>query len=72
MDYTAAFAISAAGMNVERARVEAAALNLANAHAAQGPGMQAFQPMRAYEANVASMNTARSMVLRTLEIGRNT
>lgn len=140
MDYTFAFAISAAGMNVERTRVEVAALNLAHAHAALGAGTPPFQPMRAvvqpdafqhtfarlepvglpqvsveptllrprlvpdpghpladadgfvaypgvdpatemvtlmsalrsYEANVAAMNTTRSLLLKTLEIGRST
>jgi flagellar basal-body rod protein FlgC len=140
VDYTRAFAISAAGMDVERTRVEVAAVNLAHAHAAQGGGTPPFQPLRAvvqpggfqqsfarmeplalpqvsvepallrprlvpdpghpmadaegfvaypgvdpatemvtlmsamrsYEANVAAMNTARSLVLKTLEIGRGT
>jgi flagellar basal-body rod protein FlgC len=141
MDYLSSFAISAAGMGVERTRVEIAALNLANAHAAPAPGQPSFQPLRAvsaapavfaslaggglesvglpavrvepsgarprmvhepghpladargfvaypgvdpatemvtlmsaqrtYEANVAAMNTARALVLKTLEIGRN-
>lgn len=139
MDYTRSFAISAQGMALERARVEVAALNLANAHTVQGPGSPPFQPLRvvsaaaaqfgglvaeglgagapmfsveaaqarprlvhepghpladergfvsypgvdtatemvslmsatrAYEANVAAMNTARSLALKTLEIGR--
>ena len=142
MDYLRTFAVSAAGMAVERTRVEAASLNLAQAHTVQAPGQPAFQPMRvlatagaefaalvssggdpvplpaatveptgapprlvqdpghpladargfiaypgvdpaaemvtlmaatrAYEANVAAMNTARALVLKTLEIGRGT
>jgi len=141
VDYLKSFAISAAGMGVERTRVEIASLNLANAHAVQAPAQPAFQPLRvvvsapagfaslvseglegmplpavaveatgvrprlvhepghpladargfvaypgvdpatemvtlmsaqrAYEANVAAMNTARALVLKTLEIGRN-
>lgn len=141
MDYLRSFAISAAGMGVERARVEVASLNLANAHTVQAPGQPAFHPLRvvaaapgvfaslvgegmhghalpqvqveaaavrprmvqdpghpladaagfvaypgvdpatemvglmtairAYEANVAALNTARTLVLKTLEIGRN-
>jgi flagellar basal-body rod protein FlgC len=46
MDYQQSFAISAAGMGVERLRVEVAALNLANAHAVvggDGPGYQALR-----------------------------
>ena len=140
MDASSVFAISAAGMSAERARVEVAALNLANAHTVQRPGVPGYQPLRAvaqavpfalrmndaaagpagpvvsvepttggprmvhepghpfadergfvayagvdlatemvtlmsamrsYEANVAAMNTARSLALKTLEIGRN-
>lgn len=143
MDYTAAFAISAAGMNLERTRVEIAALNLANANTVQTPDGVNYRPMRvvarpltapvafeslvnqglsnvapaisleptdaqprlvyepghpranekgfvayagvdsatemvtlmgatrAYEANVAAMNTARAMALKALEIGGN-
>jgi flagellar basal-body rod protein FlgC len=140
MDYARSFAVSAAGMSVERMRVEAAALNLANANTVHGPGAAAYQPvrvvaqgapfsalvdaageqelpvamlapadvaarmvhepghplaneqgfvtspgvdaatemvtlmsaMRSYEANVAAFNTARSLALRTLEIGKGT
>jgi flagellar basal-body rod protein FlgC len=143
MDYSQAFAVSAAGMSAERTRVEVAALNLANANTVQPAGGAGFQPlrvvlraaggfdslvtgatggaaatgpvasienvmslprmvyepghpladtrgfvryaavdaatemvtlmsaMRSYEANVAAMNTARSLVLKTLEIGRS-
>ena len=138
MDYQHCFALSAAGMAVERTRVEVAALNLANAHAAHAPGQAGFEPLRvvaesatgfaaqvgdalaalpapvvegtgaasrlvhdpghpladsrgfvaypaidpatemvtlmeatrAYEANVAALNTARALALKTLEIGR--
>jgi flagellar basal-body rod protein FlgC len=142
MDYTPTFAISAAGMALERARVEVAALNLANAHTTQAPGQIPYSPLRvvaqaaltdgfpalmqggalaaalkpqfhvelanvaprvehepghpladakgfvtypgvdpaaemvslmsatrAYEANVAAMNTARTMALKALDIG---
>jgi len=142
MDYAGVFAISAAGMAVERSRVEVAALNLAHAQApleaggggyrplrvvarampatafahwidaeglaslapsveieastagprlvhepghplanAQGfvayPAVDAatemvglMQAMRSYEANLAALNTARTLALKTLEIGR--
>ncbi|WP_418124734.1 flagellar basal body rod protein FlgC [Variovorax sp. 160MFSha2.1] len=46
MDYTQTFAISAAGMNVERMRVEVAALNLANANTVQGVDGRSYQPLR--------------------------
>ncbi|HEY0824260.1 MAG TPA: flagellar basal body rod protein FlgC, partial [Ramlibacter sp.] len=141
-DYLKSFAISAAGMGVERTRVEVASLNLANAHTVQTPGGVPFQPLRvvatvqrafgslvdhglrlapvpvasvepsgapprmvhepahpladargfvaypgvnpatemvslmsaarAYEANVVAMSTARTLVLKALEIGRST
>jgi flagellar basal-body rod protein FlgC len=140
VDPTYSFAISAAGMSVERMRVEAASFNLANANTVQQPGAHGYQPlqvvsragafaslvtgglqpallpeasllprdtpprmvhepghpladergfvaypgvdpatemvtlmsaMRSYEANVAAMNTARSLALKTLEIGRS-
>jgi len=46
MDYTHSFAISAIGMGIERARVDAAALNLANANTVQTAGSPAYQPLR--------------------------
>lgn len=46
MSYERTFAISAAGMSVERMRIEAAAVNLANANTVQAPDGTAFQPIR--------------------------
>lgn len=46
MDYARTFAVSALGMSIERARVDVAALNLANAHSVQGVGGSAYQPLR--------------------------
>jgi flagellar basal-body rod protein FlgC len=46
VDYTSAFEISAAGMNLERARVDATALNLANMHSTRGADGTLFQPVR--------------------------
>lgn len=46
MDYQNAFAISAAGMSVERLRVEISALNLANANTVADADGAVFQPMR--------------------------
>jgi flagellar basal-body rod protein FlgC len=150
MDYAKTFAISAAGMAVERTRVEVASQNLANAHTVVGADGSGYQPlrvvartaaaggavagsfgaqvdqldagmltslpqvevepaaegprlvyepghpladakgyvaypavdpaaemvglmsaMRAYEANVAAMNTSKALALKTLEIGGN-
>ncbi|MDB5858706.1 MAG: putative Flagellar basal-body rod protein FlgC [Ramlibacter sp.] len=135
MDYARVFAMSAAGMTVERTRVEVAAANLAHAQSAHHPAAAGYQPlrvvtqplpafadlletsvptailepqsvaprlvqepghplaneqgfvaypgvdpatemvslmtaMRSYEANVAAMNTARTLAMKTLEIGR--
>ncbi|NWK44765.1 flagellar basal body rod protein FlgC [Ralstonia pickettii] len=46
MDYTSAFAISAAGMAVERTRVDVSALNLANANTVLGAEGSNYQPLR--------------------------
>lgn len=46
MDFSRAFAISAAGMTLERTRVEVAAMNLANANTVQGVDGASYQPMR--------------------------
>jgi flagellar basal-body rod protein FlgC len=47
VDYLKSFAISAAGMALERTRVEVAARNLASANTVQDAGGAAYQPMRA-------------------------
>lgn len=46
MDYSISFAISAAGMTVERSRVDAAAVNLANANTVQGADGAHYRPVR--------------------------
>jgi flagellar basal-body rod protein FlgC len=46
MDYATTFAISAAGMTLERTRVDVAALNLANANTLQSPSGVPYQPLR--------------------------
>lgn len=46
MDYRQVFAVSAAGMDLERRRVDLATLNLANANTVQGADGQGYQPMR--------------------------
>lgn len=46
MNYQQAFAISSAGMDVERMRVEVAALNLANAHTVAARESDAYKPLR--------------------------
>lgn len=141
MDYARSFAVSAAGMVVERTRVEVASLNLAGANTVHDADGRGFEPlrvlvrpsefaglvagglhelpvpavtvepsgarrrlvlepghpladekgfvahpgvdvatemvtlmtaMRSYEANVAALNTARTLALKTLDIGRST
>ena len=46
MDYRNVFAISAAGMDLERQRVDVATLNLANANTVQAPNGRGYLPMR--------------------------
>ena len=46
MGYPSSFAISALGMDVERLRVDVAALNLANANVALGASGEGFRPMQ--------------------------
>jgi flagellar basal-body rod protein FlgC len=48
MDYSKAFAISAAGMTAERMRVDVAALNLANANTLAPADGSGYQPMRVW------------------------
>ena len=47
MDYRAVFEISAAGMTLEKRRLEIATLNLANMHASSAPGSPTYKPLRA-------------------------
>jgi len=46
MSLFAAFDISAAGMNLERTRLDVTAVNIANAHTTQSPDGQVFKPLR--------------------------
>ena len=46
MDHMRTFAISQAGLQVERMRVEVAALNLANANTVLKPGQPGYQPLK--------------------------
>ena len=46
MDYRNAFAISAAGMSVEKMRLDVTSLNLANMHTTKGADGKLYQPMR--------------------------
>jgi len=64
MDDNTTFAISAAGMALERARVEVAALNLANAHTTQAAGQPGYKPMRVV-AQAATPQAFAAMMLGT-------
>ena len=46
MDISSIFDISAAGMNLERMRLEVSALNLANANTTRGADGQPFSPLQ--------------------------
>lgn len=46
MDFSHVAAISASGMEVERTRLDVAAINLANAHTTRTPEGGAFRPLR--------------------------
>ena len=46
MDYRAIFQVSASGMDLEKLRLDTAAMNLANIDASAAPGSEAFRPMR--------------------------
>ncbi|MBC5785096.1 flagellar basal body rod protein FlgC [Ramlibacter sp. USB13] len=73
MDYQQAFAISAAGMRVERTRVEIASLNLANANTVSSPVAVGFQPLRVLAtaggtfANLVAGDVAASLPLASVE-----
>lgn len=47
MDYFTVTEVSAAGMAAQKARLEAAALNLANMNTSAAPGAQGYHPVRA-------------------------
>lgn len=55
MDYRNVFAISAAGMDLERQRVDVATLNLANANTVQAPNTSGYQPMRVVARSLAAL-----------------
>lgn len=46
MDYLRAFDVSAAGMSVERVRLDTTAMNLANAHTTQSANGKTYRPMQ--------------------------
>jgi flagellar basal-body rod protein FlgC len=46
MDYRAVFQVSASGMDVEKLRLDTAALNLANMETSSAPGAAPYKPLR--------------------------
>ena len=53
MDFSYAAAISSSGMDVERARLDASAINLANIHTSRTPDGGTFRPFRVVSGIVA-------------------
>jgi flagellar basal-body rod protein FlgC len=62
MDHSSIFAISSAGMALERTRVEIAALNLANAHTTPEAGQAPYNPMRVVGVPVQQASFAALML----------
>jgi flagellar basal-body rod protein FlgC len=71
MDYRNAFAISAAGMDLERQRVDVATLNLANANTVQAPNGRGYQPMRVVARSLGVLPGQFADMLRAHGAGTN-
>ena len=69
MDYRSAFQVSAAGMAVEKLRVDVTSVNIANVHSTRGADGKLFRPLRvvSQEATVSFANTFRGMSLPALQ-----
>lgn len=65
MDYSASFSISAAGMSVERARVDVTAMNLANANTVAGQDGAIYRPLRVVAQPAGMVTTAFSSAVDT-------
>ena len=61
MDMFAAFDISAAGMNLERLRLDVSAVNLANAHTSRAPDGSLFRPLRVVARPAAAFSFANTL-----------
>lgn len=66
MDVSSVFDISAAGMNVERLRLEVSAMNLANAHTSRGPDGAVFRPLQVSVRSGATASTGFDATLSSL------
>jgi flagellar basal-body rod protein FlgC len=62
MDYRQSFSTSAIGMTFERARVDVAALNLANANTAQSVDGTGYRPMRVVARNILAASSFSSLM----------
>ena len=62
MDYSASFAISAAGMGFERSRADVSAMNLANMHVSAASPSELYRPLRV----VAAPQGTRDLLFRNL------
>jgi len=62
------FAISAMGMDVERLRVDVAALNLANANLAIAPNEQGFQPLQVVARSLPSAGVQFEQWMKTPQV----
>lgn len=60
MDYAQVFAISGAGMSIERLRVDVAALNIANANTVQTVDGMNYQPLQVVARSVAAPEVGSS------------
>lgn len=61
MDYTQILSISAVGMTLERTRLEAAALNLANADSRVSSPNQAYRPKRVFATAFPSIDVTNGI-----------
>lgn len=64
MDYSSLFAISAAGMQVERARLDVAAMNIANVHTTKASNGNPYSPL------VVSAKNKKSFINGLQQIGQ--
>lgn len=70
MDYRQSFSLSAIGMSFERARVDVAALNLANANTAQAPDGSGYRPMRVVARNLMAPVAFSSLMNESIANGQ--
>lgn len=71
MDYRNVFAISAAGMDLERQRVDVATLNLANANMVQAPNGRGYLPMRVVARSLGMVSGRFADIVRAGGAGAN-